>query len=227
MSKNSQSINYSFLNELSDNTIHVKKGKYLYRKAEVATCVMFIFSGSVKTIYSFESPKFSRVDDFHIKRDLIGLDAMAESYHKDDAVALEDTIIKTISFDKFNANTAQHLANNDLLNNLRARYIQRKEETRQILGNPRAETRMAAFFINLTSRMGSIGYSTSEVQLKMSNKDIANFLGVKGETVSRAKKSLIATGAIQWDKKEFKIVDLNILKTLVNTGLSNETRLKH
>jgi CRP/FNR family transcriptional regulator len=96
----------------------------------------------------------------------------------------------------------------------------RKEETRRILNNLRAESRMAAFFISIISRMASIGYSNQEIQLKMTNKDIANFLGVKGETISRAKKSLVKTGAILWDKKNFKILNLEILNKIISPKTS-------
>ena len=209
-------INFDLLDSLSDNTLHVKKGAYLYRKADASTCIMLIHSGSLKTVYSFQGTQEHRVDDFHIKKDIIGLDAMMDSYYSTDAVALEDTIVKAVSYEKLSHCTSRSAEVVEMLDTLKARFMSRKEETRGILNNLRAEARMAAFFISIISRMANIGYSNQEIQLKMTNKDIANFLGVKGETISRAKRSLVKTGAIAWEKKNFKILDFQILNQIVN-----------
>ena len=220
MSKLKTHINFDLLNNLSDNTFQLKKRGYLYRKADASTCIMLIHSGSLKTVYSFEGTKEHRVDDFHIKNDIIGLDAMMDSYYSTDAIALEDSIIKAVSYEKFSLCASRSPEVVEMLDTLKARFMARKEETRRILNNLRAESRMAAFFISIISRMASIGYSNQEIQLKMTNKDIANFLGVKGETISRAKKSLVKTGAILWDKKNFKILNLEILNKIISPKTS-------
>ena len=215
-------INFDLLNSLSDNTLHIKKGTYLYRKADASTCIMLIHSGSLKTVYSFQGTKEHRVDDFHIKKDIIGLDAMMDSYYSTDAIALEDSIVKAVSYEKFNLCASRAPEIGEMLDVLKARFMSRKEETRRILNNLRAEARMGAFFVSIISRMANIGYSNQEIQLKMSNKDIANFLGVTGETISRAKRSLIDTGAIVWDKKNFKIINQQLLNQIINPlGKSN------
>ena len=140
---------------------------------------------------------------------------MMDSYYSTDAIAIEDSIVKAVSYEKLNHCAARSPEVVEMLDILKARFMSRKEETRRILNNLRAEARMASFFVSIISRMANIGYSKQEIELKMTNKDIANFLGVKGETISRAKRSLIKTGAIVWNKKNFKILNPQILNKII------------
>lgn len=54
-----------------------------------------------------------------------------------------------------------------------------------LLGRKTAEEKVAAFLINLQTRYGRIGSSSVTVELPMSRQDIADYLGLTIETVSR------------------------------------------
>ncbi len=54
-----------------------------------------------------------------------------------------------------------------------------------LLGRRSAEERIAAFLIGLRERLSRIGYQSATLNLPMSRQDIADFLGLTIETVSR------------------------------------------
>ncbi|GEM_PF-3120232 len=206
--------NIDFLMNLADNTFMIKKGDYLYHRGDASTCIMLIFSGSLKTVDLNEGGEL-RIKEFLIKQDIIGLDAMMDTYHSTDAIAIEDSIVKAISYEKFNLFSLRSPEISEILETVRAQFMARKEESRRVLDNLRSESKMASFLLNLTNRMGRIGYSTERIQIKMTHKDIANFLGVKGETISRAIHSLTTKGTIIMKNKTMAIVDMQLLKDII------------
>ncbi len=206
--------NIDFLMNLADNTLMIKKGDYLYHRGDASTCIMLIFSGSLKTVDLNEGGEL-RIKEFLIKQDIIGLDAMMDTYHSTDAIAIEDSIVKAISYEKFNLFTLRSPEISEILETVRAQFMARKEESRRVLDNLRSESKMASFLLNLTNRMGRIAYSTERIQIKMTHKDIANFLGVKGETISRAIHSLTTKGTIIMKHKTMAILDMQLLKDII------------
>ena len=54
-----------------------------------------------------------------------------------------------------------------------------------MLGQLTAEQRLAVFLVDLSRRFGGLGYSSREFQLPMSRQDLANYLGLAVETISR------------------------------------------
>jgi CRP/FNR family transcriptional regulator len=59
-----------------------------------------------------------------------------------------------------------------------------------LLGRRSAEEKIAAFLLNLQGRYGRIGVTSVTVPLPMSRQDIADYLGLTIETVSRTMTKL-------------------------------------
>lgn len=64
------------------------------------------------------------------------------------------------------------------------------QEQMVVLGRRNAEGKVAAFLIGLRNRMAALGVQSVTVALPMSRQDIADFLGLTIETVSRTLSSL-------------------------------------
>jgi CRP/FNR family transcriptional regulator len=65
-----------------------------------------------------------------------------------------------------------------------------------LLGRKTAEEKVAAFLLNLQARYGRIGASSVTVPLPMSRQDIADYLGLTIETVSRTLTKLARDKAL-------------------------------
>jgi CRP/FNR family transcriptional regulator len=92
--------------------------------------------------------------------------------------------------------------------------IVRESSMMLVLGTMRAEERIAALLVDLSQRWQARGYSASDFVLKMSRRDIACYLGLKLETVSRTLQSLHRREIINVNAKDIHIVDLATLEAL-------------
>lgn len=54
-----------------------------------------------------------------------------------------------------------------------------------LLGRKSAEEKVAAFLVNLQTRYSRIGHTSVTIELPMSRQDIADYLGLTIETISR------------------------------------------
>ncbi len=87
-----------------------------------------------------------------------------------------------------------------------------------LLGTMRAEERLATFLLNLSQRFVARGFSQVEFHLRMTREEIASYLGLKLETVSRLFSRLQEEGLIQVQGRAVKLLDLAALKKLVGQG---------
>jgi len=78
----------------------------------------------------------------------------------------------------------------------------------------RAEQRIAAFLVNLSSRYFARGYSANRFLLRMTREDIGNYLGLTIESVSRLITKLRKDGLLKVNNRELEVVDLPALKRL-------------
>ena len=85
-----------------------------------------------------------------------------------------------------------------------------------MLGSMRAEERLAAFLLNLTTRLHARGFSRSELVLRMTREEIGSYLGLKIETVSRTFTKLVEDGVLEVKQKNLRILKPEALKELVN-----------
>ena len=95
-----------------------------------------------------------------------------------------------------------------------SREIVREHGVMLMLGNMRAEERLAAFLLNLVQRLHARGFSGSDVVLRMTREEIGSYLGLTLETVSRT-FSKFAEDGITVNQRQVHIQNAEALKRLV------------
>jgi len=85
-----------------------------------------------------------------------------------------------------------------------------------MLGNMRAEERLAAFLLNLVQRLHARGFSQSELVLRMTREEIGSYLGLKLETISRTFSKFSEDGIIEVKQRYVKILNPDALKKIFN-----------
>ncbi|MCG8436197.1 MAG: helix-turn-helix domain-containing protein, partial [Gammaproteobacteria bacterium] len=83
-----------------------------------------------------------------------------------------------------------------------------------LTGDFTAEERLAAFLLGMSVRFKLRGYSATEFRLVMPRHDIANYLRLATETVSRVFKRFQDQGMIKVDRRAVKILDADKLNEL-------------
>lgn len=88
-----------------------------------------------------------------------------------------------------------------------SREIVRSHGVMMLLGSMYAEERLAAFLLNLTTRLQARGFSASTVVLRMSREEIGSYLGLKLETVSRTFSKFQANGLLFVRHRQIRVTD--------------------
>ena len=201
------------LDAVVEKRTRLKKGDSLYRAGEPFTALYAIRLGSCKTVLLAEDGR-EQITGYHMFGDIIGMDGIGTDRHGCEAVALEDTEVCVLPFDRLEdlARTVAPLQHN--LHQFLSRDIGRDQNMMLMLGSMRAEERLAVFLLNLSERYRRRGYSSTEFVLRMTREEIGSYLGLKLETVSRLLSRFQEEGLLQVQGRVLKLLDLSALKQL-------------
>jgi CRP/FNR family transcriptional regulator len=195
----------------------VPRGDALFRAGEPFNSLFAVRTGFFKTCVSSEDGR-DQVTGFQMAGELLGLDGIGTERHTCDAVALEDSQVCVIPFARLEDLSREFSDLQRQLHRVMSREIVRDHGVMLLLGSMRAEERLAAFLLNLTQRLKSRGFSSSELILRMTREEIGSFLGLKLETVSRAFSKLQDDGALEVKQRQIRVLDPAALQALVNGG---------
>ena len=85
-----------------------------------------------------------------------------------------------------------------------------------LLGNGSAEEKVAMFLVSWRNRLARITSFSETVPLPMRRQDIADFLGLKLETVSRAFSKFQDEGILEVKQRQIRVLNPEALQALVN-----------
>jgi len=199
----------------------LQRGEHLYRSGEPLTALYAVRAGSVKT-HSVTDDGQEQVIGFHLPGELLGLDAISEGRHPCAAKALETTSVCEIPFDRLEEIAARVPGLQHQLFRIMSKGLRSDEQFMALLGKKASDQRLAAFLLSLSSRFGQRGYSHSEFHLSMSRSDIANYLGLAVETVSRLFTRFQSAGLIRVERKLIRINDMEGMKRMSGHGESDD-----
>jgi len=78
------------------------------------------------------------------------------------------------------------------------------------LGRLNAHQRLLLFLADLLARYQAAGFATDEVHLPMYREDIANYLGVALETISRMMTRLSEEGVIEVRHRHIRVIEAGV-----------------
>jgi CRP/FNR family nitrogen fixation transcriptional regulator len=182
------------LGSLSQNEIILSEFKYrrgseIFGEAEPAEYLYQVVDGAVRS-YKLLSDGRRQIGSFHLTGDIFGLENGVA--HRFTAEAIVDTTVRLAKRASL-ANVAEQDATvaRDLLN-MTASNLQHAEDHMLLLGRKTALERVAAFLLEMDRRLTAAGV----MALPMCRRDIADYLGLTLETVSRALSTLHDKGVL-------------------------------
>lgn len=203
------------LDDLISTRRRIKRGDHLYRAGETFDSIYAIRSGFFKTDVLLEDGR-DQVTGFQMAGELLGLDGISTEHHTCNAIALEDSEICAIPFNRLESLSREIHNLQHHFHKVMSREIVRDHGVMMLLGTMRAEERLAAFLLNLSQRFTARGFSHAEFYLRMTREEIGSYLGLKLETVSRAFSKFQEEGYIAVQQKHIRILNVNGLKALMN-----------
>ncbi len=202
------------LDKLVTTRRSVKRGETLFRRGENFTSIYAVRSGFFKTTVSTSDGR-DQVTGFQMTGELLGLDGIGDATHNCDAVALEDSQVCVIRFDRLEGLAREFTGLQRQFHKVMSREIVRDHGVMLLLSSMTAEERLAAFLLNLAQRLDARGFSSSAFVLRMTRAEIGAYLGLKLETVSRSFSKLHETGILDVRQREVRILDAEGLRNLV------------
>jgi len=176
--------------ELIGAKLSYGRDEEIYGEAEPAEFVYKVVSGAVRT-HKLLSDGRRQIGAFHLPGDLFGFES--SSTHRLTAEAVADTVVLV-----FKRRTVEHFAAREIqvsrqLLALTARNLDHAEEHMLLLGRKTAAEKVATFLLEMDGRMQPSG----AISLPMTRRDIADYLGLTLETVSRTISQLQAEGTLE------------------------------
>ncbi|MBS1154817.1 MAG: transcriptional regulator [Proteobacteria bacterium] len=194
----------------------VKRGDGLYRAGEPFRSLFAVRVGFFKSSVISEDGR-EQVTGFHMSGELMGMDAISSDVHTCDAIALEDSEVCELPFAEIENLAREVPALQHHLYKVMSREIVRDHGVMLLLGNMKAEERLAAFLLNLSQRFALRGYSATSFHLRMTREEIGSYLGLKLETVSRILSRFQDQGLIKVQNRLIEIINHEGIKKILST----------
>ncbi|MBR1174670.1 helix-turn-helix domain-containing protein [Bradyrhizobium sp. KB893862 SZCCT0404] len=168
-----------------------RRGSEIYGEKEPVEYVYQVKSGTVRS-YKLLSDGRRQIGAFHVPGDIFGLEN--GSLHRFTTEAVVDTTVRLIRRETLD--TAAE-ADGTLIRSLlcmATTNLRHAEDHMLLLGRKTSMERVAAFLIEMDKRLTA----TSILALPMTRRDIADYLGLTIETVSRSLSSLRELGILRF-----------------------------
>jgi CRP/FNR family transcriptional regulator len=206
---------FARLDEVVATRRKIKQGQSLFNTGEDFTSLYAIRTGFFKTSISTEDGR-EQVTGFQMAGEIIGLDGIVNDHHTCNAIALEDAEVCVMPFANIEDLSREFPVLQRHVHKIMSREIVRENSVMLLLGNMRAEERLAAFLLNLVQRLHARGFSQSEFVLRMTREEIGSYLGMKLETVSRTFSKFSDDGIIEVKQRYVRIANPDALKKIFN-----------
>jgi CRP/FNR family transcriptional regulator len=196
--------------ESLDSLVYVRKriaeGESLFHAGDAFRSLYAVRSGFFKTRVTTADGR-DQVTGFLMAGELLGIDGIGESRHACDAVALADSEVCAIPFERLEETARRFEPLQHHLHQVMSREIVRDHGVMLMLGSLRADEKLAAFLLNLSQRAAARGYPAREMRLCMTRAEIGSFLGLKLETISRLFTRFQAEGLLAVRQKHIRITN--------------------
>ncbi|MDO9281790.1 MAG: fumarate/nitrate reduction transcriptional regulator Fnr [Methylotenera sp.] len=203
------------LDEVVEKRRRIKQGELLFSNGDTFTSLYAIRTGFFKTCVTSADGR-EQVTGFQMAGEIIGMDGIVSDHHNCNAVALEDAEVCEMPFASVEDLSRELPGLQRHVHKIMSREIVRENSVMMLLGNMRAEERLAAFLLNLVQRLHARGLSQSELVLRMTREEIGSYLGLKLETVSRAFSKFSEEGILEVKQRHVKIIAPEALKKIFN-----------
>ena len=193
----------------------VAKGETLFRAGQPFQSIYAVKSGSFKGVRLGDKGR-KHVTGFCLPGDILGLASVGSSKYHCTLYALEDSRVCELCFEKIMLFGGHMRAFEGALIKLMSRQIDYEQRQSVLASRPSAEESLAAFLLNLSGRLEEKGLQGRLLQLSMSRTDIAGYLGLAVETVSRTLKNFHARGFVDVSSKQVHLLNVLELHAIAN-----------
>ena len=185
------------------------KGSQLYTSGETFSGLYAVKSGSFKSAVSNKDGD-AQIVGFHMPGELIGFDGY-DTTHTSSVIALENSMVCKIpgSHLDFLCSNVKNVSKH--IHSMIANDVRAHNSLLMLIAQRPVEDRVICFLKNISDRNKNRGFSATDFTLSMTRGDIANFLGMAPETISRLLSQLQDDKIVEFDRRNVHIVNIEQL----------------
>lgn len=191
--------------------IRTSRGTPLFRSGERVEALFAIRSGCVKEA-DVSTGRHGTIVNFATAGEILSLQSLEGAPSRTTAIAVESSFVCVVPWNAFNqaAMSAPRIFREFM--QLIAKAGLQARESLALVRDKEALQRVAGFLLNMLARTQARNVSPRELRLAMNRDDIANYLGLRSETVSRCFTELARQQLIKVRAKRVQILDENALR---------------
>lgn len=195
----------------------ISAGEQLICEAGVAKALFVVRTGSFKSVV-LDASGVAQIVGFPMRGELIGAEAFAEGKYSANVYALEDSDVIVLTLSKLSELSRAYPGFEKIIIRAMAKTLVREQNQLWALGSQCATARLAQFLLQLSAFYAQSGYAANEFSLRMMRTDIASYLSLTIETVSRTFTILQNAEIVEIQQRLVKLLDLPRLKQLCRGG---------
>jgi len=211
-------VDINRLDEIVERKSPFEKNQHLYKEGDKFISVYAVRAGVIK-LYSYSDKGDEVVHGFYLPGDVIGFDGLVQNEYLYNAVALDSTSVCNLSYDELSDLSLKIPNLNQQMMSVMSKEMQDGRMHSELLIKRNADQRVAQFICNMSERYKNCGYAYDEFRLNILHRDVALYLGLTPETVSRILAKFNTDRIVSWKKKEVVIFNEEKLKEAA--GLNN------
>ena len=189
----------------------IPRGDTIFSAGEPFECVYTVRSGALRTSM-IDGSGAEQVIGFTLPGEIAGLESLGGERYCTHAVALERTAICAIPIDRLLELAHSNPGLQRRLHQLAGGIIRRDHAHFRELGRHTSHRRLILFLADLLARYRAAGFATDEVHLPMYREDIASYLGVALETISRMMTRLANEGVIDVRHRHIRLIESRLIE---------------
>ncbi len=201
------------LDQIVNHKPRLDKGEILYHSHDAFDAVYAIRSGMLK-LYSNQEDGTEVIHGFYFPGDVVGFDGIETGVYQLNVEAIESSTLCEIPYNQLQSlsmevpNLSMHLYH-VLSKKMNDSYYQA-----QLLAIKSAEQRLANFLYHTAERVRARGFDEFKFHLPILHREVANYIGLTPETVSRLLTQFHKKGIVTWKKRQVTMHDKDVLRNL-------------
>ena len=191
------------------------KGELIFRQSDPFKSCFAVQGGAIKTYFVSEDGE-KQVTGFYLPGEVIALDSVNTDHYSCSAEALERSSLCEIPLNRLEELATRIPSLQQHFFQLMSREIRNSHQMSMLLNRKTAEERLASFLLSISTRFYRRRLSPAHFRLPMARSDIANFLGLAVETVSRVLTRFQKQELVYFQGRNCTLVNIDGLRDIVN-----------
>ncbi|MFK7976448.1 MAG: cyclic nucleotide-binding domain-containing protein [Halioglobus sp.] len=183
------------ISAITDHPKPFQKSTHIYRQNSAFRSIYIVRSGAVKTYYLDEDGE-ENISGFYLAGEMFGFDGVGKNGHRYSAQALDTTAVCSIKYHDFEKLFAQHPRIQQLFTSVLCNELYARQQPLLRLRQHAAEECLTLFLLDISERL-SRSQKATEFTLPMPRRDIARYLSLAEETLSRLFRRLQDKGPLR------------------------------